>query len=246
MATDMASTIDLSIVVKESGDTYAKAHMTDAGIMVPFDIEYKRDEYADYAAGQKLGFLAPTLATLLAKETLAFIAAITEELTPVSSIIQADGKEAWVETEEDGDGPAAKDVSRFVSVAMQCPPLVKGGGTNAMDLVKFGAGVTVKTTRTIEREKLVELAATFRSSLRDHVLQLLVLNDIIPAMPPAPRTEMSDESRLLVQQADQASNDVWDKRVKLDALRRAKEASAEAARLEAEIRSELEQKKDGD
>ena len=219
------NTLTLEMEVRNNNTSYTSPSITVKTIVAPFEPSFKRNEDATYPAAQRLVFIAPVLHKVLAENVLALLGTVSDELTPppVEPVAVPEGEDPE-EVEV-----AGVDVERLITFRLK-----------AMDvLAEFGSGLKLKTTATISRDRMSELLDIAAKPLIARTVELLVLNDVIPALPDEPRTSLPPDVQEAVTAADEARAQAWQMGQKLDALRKAREATARAETLKAAIRAEL-------
>jgi hypothetical protein len=220
------NTVTLEIEVRNSSQSYTSPAITQKTIVAPFEPSFKRSEDAVYPAAQRLVFSAPVLHKLLAENVLTLLGTVSDELSPapVEPVAAPEGDEV-----EDNE-VAGVDVERVIIFRLK-----EGNNT----LAEFGSGLKLKTTANMSRDRMSELLDIATKPLIARAVELLVLNDVIPVMPSKPRTSLPLDVLEAVNAAEQARVQAWQMSQKLDALRRAREATARVETLKAAIRAEL-------
>lgn len=220
------NTLTMEVEIKTSDQSYATAALRDQVAVAPYDPAYKRDEDSKHNAAARLVFLAATLQGQLTEGVLDTLGAMAVELTPSEFVLPADA-------DPDDDVEDTRDLKKaYRSVTF----LIKAGSD---ELAKFTSTLEIQTDRQLGRDRTLELLKPVTSKVRGRLIELLVLNEIIAALPDDPRTELSPDVQAAVDEAAAARSQAWELAEKLEALRSAKEARARAQQLEDTIRAEL-------
>lgn len=219
------SQLTLEVEIRNDNQSYTRSSFNNTVTVAPYNADYKRDEDSKHEAGRRLVFLAATLQGVLSANVLDLLGQFAQELSP--SPVDPD------DLPEDEDAEVednAVKVMRIVTFRLK----------GERDLLsEFTSSLELNTNKQLGRERMKDIVDAVTAPMIKRLVELLVLNEIIPALPDEIRTELEPDVQEAVDGAAAARQRRWQMQEKLEALRAAKAAKARAEELEVAIRAEL-------
>jgi hypothetical protein len=223
--------LTMEVEIKTSDQSYSSAALRDQVAVAPYSPDYKRDGDSKHDAAARIVFLAATLQAVLTEGVLEVLGAMARELAPSEIVPPAQSNDG-----DDDDEVEVEDTRDLKRAYRSVTFMLKG---DRDEIAKFTSTLDIQTDRNLDRDRTLELIGAVTQAVRARVTELLVLNEIIAALPDDPRTAFSPDVQAAVDESTEARSRAWQLQERLEALRRAKEARARAQQLEDEIRAEF-------